>query len=428
LFSVTINEFYIPASPASAPTQITTGPDGNLWFTEASANNIGEINPTTHAVAQFPIPTPSEPDGIVAGGITAGPDGNIWFTELQAGKIGEINPTTHVITEFPLPTANSNPEGITAGPDGNIWFTEFGSKIGELNLATHAITEFPGAGAEEITTGPDGNLWFTTPNGVIGRLNPKTHAFTDFLISSTNQTFPAGITAGPDGNLWFVENVGNKIGMINPTTGAVSEFAIPTPGSEPVSIAVGSDGNLWFTEHYDLANQVGEINPTTHAITEFPVPSAVSHPYGITAGPDGNLWFAEQAGQNIGQVVLSSSTTPHRDGPTITSVVRRPGPRARSGTLVLSFDEPLDPTSAQDLGNYQLVQLARRSRTVRIRSAVYDPATRTVTLSPVRRLRPRHLYRLAVIGTGPTGVADTSGNLLDGQKTGHPGSNFVTMI
>ena len=36
-----------------------------------------------------------------------------------------INPTTHAITEFPIPTAARPwPNGITAGPDGNLWFTE----------------------------------------------------------------------------------------------------------------------------------------------------------------------------------------------------------------------------------------------------------------------------------------------------------------
>jgi streptogramin lyase len=420
LLSVTINEFLIRTGPG--PTEIATGPDGNLWFTEADANRIGEINPTTHAIAEFPIPTAGPTNGIVAGGITAGPDGNVWFTEIQANKIGEINPITHVIAEFPIPTAHSGLEGITAGPDRSIWFTG-----GEIDPVTHTITEVPSVSGEEITTGPDGNLWFTTPAGVIGRFNPTNHALTNYLLSSTNQGPPAGITAGPDGNLWFTEGIGNKVGMIDPATGVVSEFALPTPGSHPVSIAAGSDGNLWFTEESPLVNKIGEINPTTHVISEFPVPAAVSLPYGIAAGPDGNLWFTEQAGQNIGQVVLPSSTTPQRDGPTVTSV-RRTGARARAGALVLSFDEPLDPARAKDLGNYQLVEQARRGRTIRIRSAVYDPAARTVTLSAVRRLRPRQRFQLTVIGTGPSGVTDSSGKLLDGQRTGHPGSNFVAII
>ena len=39
-------------------------------------------------------------------GITTGPDGNLWFTEFGAGKIGRITPSGS-ITEFPIPTAGS---------------------------------------------------------------------------------------------------------------------------------------------------------------------------------------------------------------------------------------------------------------------------------------------------------------------------------
>ena len=76
------------------------------------------INPTTHAITEFPTPTPN------AGPwwITAGPDGNLWFTEFYVGQIGMINPTTHAITEFPVPTGGASLQGITAGPDGNLWF------------------------------------------------------------------------------------------------------------------------------------------------------------------------------------------------------------------------------------------------------------------------------------------------------------------
>ena len=57
--------------------------------------------------------------------IVAGPNGNMWFTEAGGlGEIGEINPTTHAITEFPAATASSQPFGIAVGPDGNIWYTE----------------------------------------------------------------------------------------------------------------------------------------------------------------------------------------------------------------------------------------------------------------------------------------------------------------
>ena len=77
--------------------------------------------------------------------IVAGPNGNMWFTESggtsNTGKIGEINPTTHAITEFPAATASVQPFGIAVGPDGNIWYTEkdvggTNSRIGVMNPAT----------------------------------------------------------------------------------------------------------------------------------------------------------------------------------------------------------------------------------------------------------------------------------------------------
>src|SRR4051812_3910877 len=56
LLSTTITEFPLP-TPNNAPYWITAGPDGNLWFTEQGANQIGMINPTTHAITEFPVPT-----------------------------------------------------------------------------------------------------------------------------------------------------------------------------------------------------------------------------------------------------------------------------------------------------------------------------------------------------------------------------------
>jgi streptogramin lyase len=250
-----IFEYPIPTS-GSFPFDITAGPDGNLWFTEANpaAGKIGRITPTG-TITEYPTPTSdSSPEGI-----TAGPDGNLWFTELGASQIGRITPTG-AITEYQIPTSDSGPLGITAGPDGNLWFTEnYGSKIGRITPGG-AITEYP------LVTG-DGA--------------------------------PEGITTGPDGNLWFTENnVAGQIGRITPG-GAITEYPIPTADSGPRRIILGLDGNLWFTEN--SANRIGRITPTG-AITEYSVPTSSSGPFGIAAGPDGNLWFTEQGGNNIGKI------------------------------------------------------------------------------------------------------------------------------
>ena len=63
-----------------------------------------------------------------AGTITAGPDGNIWFGDLGANAIGMINPTTHAISLFTLPSGSGGAGAVTLGPDGNIWFSEQGAE------------------------------------------------------------------------------------------------------------------------------------------------------------------------------------------------------------------------------------------------------------------------------------------------------------
>jgi streptogramin lyase len=295
--TVTITEF--PTSGSDSPLDITSGPDGNLWFSE-TMNNIGRITPTG-SITEFPIPTANTNSW----GITSGSDGNLWFTEQQANNIGRLTPSG-TVTEFPIPTANSQPTAITSGPDGNLWFTEAsGNKIGKITT-NGTITEFPTPTANSnpngITAGPDGNVWFTEFLNNIGRITPS-GTITEFPIPSTTTNYPLGITTGPDGNLWFTEYNVNNIGRITPT-GTVTEFPIPTATSFPYAITSGPDGNLWFTEFG--GNNIGRITPSG-TITEFPIPTASSHAYGITSGPDGNLWFTE-AFNNIGRVNLSSPT------------------------------------------------------------------------------------------------------------------------
>src|SRR5262249_19243621 len=112
--------------PASGPYELTTGPDGNVWFTENTSNKIGRIT-TSGTVTEFSIPTSnSGPQSI-----TTGPDGALWFTENASNKIGRIT-TGGSFTEFSL-ASGSHPLGIATGSNGNLWFTEYGTnKIGEI--------------------------------------------------------------------------------------------------------------------------------------------------------------------------------------------------------------------------------------------------------------------------------------------------------
>jgi len=304
--ALTVNDFPVPVQ-YSGPQGITVGPDGNLWFTEYAANQIGRITPAG-VITEFPIPTASSgPWGIVAGA-----DGNLWFTERRGHNIGRITPTG-VVTEFPGPTHLLN--SIAAGADGNLWFTVVGPTVCRLT-PTGTITEFPvptaGAQCNGITAGPDGNLWFAEMNildpnaGMIGRITTA-GIVTEFPLPP-DLAGPWAITAGPDGNLWFT-GFAPAIGRITPT-GVVTAFPFPPPvqpfAANP-AITSGPDGNLWYFANRLIPGKIltflGRITPSG-AITEF-------LPYwgqGITSGPDGNLWYTP--GDGIGQIVMATAPTP----------------------------------------------------------------------------------------------------------------------
>jgi streptogramin lyase len=117
---------------------ITAGPDGNLWVAgtrfnlQTGAILGGFIDRITlsGSVTTFPL------DGadMALSSIRPGPDGNLWFTQRDANQVGRITPAGQ-ITLFPVPTPGSQPTGIAAGSNGNVWFTEAASPhIGEVLL------------------------------------------------------------------------------------------------------------------------------------------------------------------------------------------------------------------------------------------------------------------------------------------------------
>jgi streptogramin lyase len=198
--------------------------------------------------------------------ITTGPDGNIWFTEIWSGRIGRLTPSG-VLTEFP---AASTPRGIVTGPDGNLWFAVSnlqGPAVGRIT-PTGVVTTYPISLEADlfpyaIAAGPDRNLWFTLQSngrvgaGAIGRITPG-GSITTFALPQGSR--PLGIAEGPDRNLWFTDTGGNTVGRITPT-GSVRQFPLPRRLAQPIGIATGSDGRIWFTEAG--VNRIGSIGTTS---------------------------------------------------------------------------------------------------------------------------------------------------------------------
>ncbi len=113
-------------------------------------------------------------------------------------------------------------------------------------------------------------------------------------------------------------------------------------------------------------------------------------------------------------------------GPRVMGVIRH-GVHLQPTTLVVQLSEPLDPSGAEDLGNYRLTFWGR-NRSLKLASAVYDASAETVTLHPLHRLPLRLVYRLVIQGSSPSAIKGASGILLDGIGKGRPGTSSVLRI
>ena len=257
-------------------------------------------------------------------GITKGPDGAMWYANASASySIGRIT-ASGTITHYNAAAGLVRPFGIVAGPDGALWFTGSGS-IGRLTTAGGAtpFTFFTGTcigSADWIAAGPDGALWFTTGlagAGAIGRITTS-GMLTTYRDPSIDEA--AGITAGPDGALWFVNSASRanpaagSIGRIT-TAGAVGNYALP--GITHLSgITAGPGGTLWFTGiDPQQAESVYKMT-TSGAVTEYVNPgfgqvggSYLGNGGGIVQGPDSAMWFTDYGGSQFAIIGRLSAAT-----------------------------------------------------------------------------------------------------------------------
>jgi len=258
-----ITEYSIP-TVNSAPTSMAKGSDNNLWFTEenTSANKIGMINPTTHIITEF---TAGISPFVLPYQITSNPDGNLYFTEYDGNKIARIT-TAGVVTEFTIPGPASYPSYIVSGPDGALWFTQVGTnQIGRMTTAgVFSETTIPTASSSPsgIGVGPDLALWFLEESGLankVGRITTAGVVTNEFVVPTANSGLMTIVT-GADGNLWFTENnnSANKVARMTPA-GAFTEFPVPTVNSGPCSITLGPDNAIWFAENNTTGNKIGTI-------------------------------------------------------------------------------------------------------------------------------------------------------------------------
>jgi virginiamycin B lyase len=254
------------ASGTANPTNIVSGPDGALWFTEGVTKAIGRIPPVT----PLGVPDESRTTADAPGAIATGGDGNLWFTEYSAQMIGRMTPAGMAMY-IPTSPSTGNPVDITAAPDGSLWYIEL-NPTDVVRLATDGTqtpTKLPkGVAPFALTFGPDHALWFAAGDSIVRMTTDGT--FQTFpLRSGTGAT---SITTGPDGNVWFnEENVGNIGRITTPPIATTTAAAATGPTSATITGTVNG--------HAQATSFRFEYGPIGGAMIRTP-----EHGLGVTTG------------------------------------------------------------------------------------------------------------------------------------------------
>src|SRR5882724_10661574 len=273
----TINEFRPPGltqgTASSDPLGITTGPDGNLWYTDAGedlgpgvpapAKQVGRFNPANQALDLY---TNGEPGSIPAA-ITTGPDGNLWMADVgaSANDVWAVNTQGAVPPGYPPQFGIKNPAGvapplagptdIVTGPDGKLWFTEYGAgALGRVD---------PQGGACDSTKSDPCERDFPLPGGL-----PSPTATT------TVTDHPLALASDTTHNLlWMTVQGSQKIIAMDTNGGIVHQ--ISTGLANLAGITMGPDGNVWFTQENGPGSHVGRVDAATGAqLPSFNAPGA----------------------------------------------------------------------------------------------------------------------------------------------------------
>ncbi len=219
--SGSITEYSLPTAFGSA-SMITGGPDGKIWITSGSTNQIAKIGTDGTGFTAYAMAIGGGLNS--AGDLTTGADGNLWFTDINGARIGKVTPAG-VSTIFTVPSgACCGPTvgGITVGPGGNIWLT-FSNKLGRVasdgTITEFPLTDGPGPGFR-LASGADGNLWFNSltvvgPSTALGRMTPAGAAMTVLVAVPTSGTY-GGISdvISASGKIWYARP--GKIGVLTP--------------------------------------------------------------------------------------------------------------------------------------------------------------------------------------------------------------------
>jgi copper transport protein len=283
--------------------------DGNnsIWISDASAPRLWEFSLDTQEFSSYSF------DGLTTTFLTQDNEGNIWFTDTPANQIGFIDPVTKQITTKTIPKldpviSKNTPLFIKADFDGNIWITIVNKdRIVKYLPENDEFEEIVLSGKENLpfalALDDNGKMWYTsTGSGKIGYVDPDNNHITEISTDTVLQG-PEALLFDKDGNLWIAEHTGLAITKFNPVLETFERISVPDEEALPFGMTFDKYGNIWFAQH--TIDSLGAYDPDNNNLIEVPIPTETSFVQFMTSDGNDNVWFVEQQSNKIGTIKLT---------------------------------------------------------------------------------------------------------------------------
>jgi len=267
---VVVTEYDMPRKTI-APHDVRTGRDGHVWYSDFVENFLGELDPKTGALTEYPIPVakPAFPTGTLD--LEADADGNLWLALMFQTGLARFDVASKAFQIFPL-AADLNDDAMqqsmvmpaAASADGKVWTNDVARQsIMRLDLKT-------------------GRYERIDPFAFLGK--GRSHA-------------PYGMAADQANNLYFMDFGGEAVGRVDAKSGTPTIFPTPTEKSRPRRTMLDEQGRLWFTEF--AANKLAMFDIKTEAFKEWDVPTPHTYPYDVFRDKNGELWSGGMASDHV---------------------------------------------------------------------------------------------------------------------------------
>ncbi len=216
------------------------------------------------------------------------PDGNIWLTLASGNQLAGFHPATETWDIVDL-EQGVNPHTLRFDKKGRLWYTVTATNhVAMFDPATREQTfirlEFPDFTTRLIT-------WFTPCFIAHADLFKLEDRSAD--MDGVTMPMPYGIDISPvDGSVWFSQLNMRHIGRIDPDTLEVT--SIPTPFDSPRRLRFDSKGNLWVPSYSEgTINRFDTRTMTWEESLEIPViPRGSEVPYAVFLDPQtDHVWI-----------------------------------------------------------------------------------------------------------------------------------------